>query len=88
MFKKTKKWINQNLLIFLERKIEIEQLKEDRDFWRKESYILINKYVHLGDIDLELLNIKSFLTKQSKKSLMEGKTTFINSEQHVIPTNS
>jgi hypothetical protein len=40
MLKNLKKWINQKLLIFLESRIEIQELKEERDFWYKEANLV------------------------------------------------
>ena len=71
MFKKIKKWINKQLLIFLERKIQIQQLKEERDFWKKEAHNLINNYRYSSDINLELANIQSFLNKEANNSFVK-----------------
>lgn len=71
MFKKLQKWINKQLLIFLERKIQIQQLKEERDFWKKEAHNLINNYRDSSDINLELVNIQSFLNKETNDSFVK-----------------
>jgi len=71
MFRKLTSWINKQLLIFLEARIEIQQLKEERNFWKKEAYNLINHYQDSGDINLELFNIQSFLDKNAKKSFIK-----------------
>jgi ATP-dependent Lon protease len=76
MLKNLKKWINQKLLIFLESRIEIQELKEERDFWYKEANLWISKYSDMETASLELLNVKNFLAKKSNipwRNLKKGK---------------
>lgn len=80
MFRKMKKWLNNQLLIFLEARIEIEQLREERDFWKKEANLWISKYSGVDTMDLELLNIKNFLIKETNHSFVNRKSILINSK--------
>jgi len=62
-----KKW-----LIFLEARQEIQELREDRDFWKKECMLLINNDPTLNQSvsKLELINIENFFAHKSSSSIM------------------
>jgi len=82
MFKKFKKWLKEQWISFLQARQEIEDLKEERDFWEKECRIILDKYsmLNITSFKMELINIENFLGKKASKSCPKGKISSINTK--------
>ena len=79
MFKKIKKWVEEQWVTFLMAQQEIKDLKEERDFWEKECRIILDKYsiLNITSFKMELINIESFIGKKSSKSCPVRKVSSI-----------
>ena len=86
MFKKIKKWFEKKWLIFLEARQEIQELRTDRDFWKKECMILINNDTILNQniAKLELINIENFFVHEASSSSIERKRSSIYLENSAV----
>lgn len=80
MFKKFKNWLKQQWIVFLEARQEIQDLKEERDFWEKECRIILDKYsmLNITSFKMELINIENFIGKKSSKSCPDRKISSIS----------
>ena len=82
MFKKIKNWLEKQWIVFLEARQEIQNLKEERDFWEKECQIILDKYsiFNITSFKMELINIKNFIEKKSSKPSPARKIRPINTK--------
>lgn len=82
MFKKIKNWLEKQWIIFLEARQEIQNLKEERDFWEKECQIILDKYsiFNITSFKMELINIENFIAKKSSKPSPARKIRSINTK--------
>jgi len=82
MFAKFKIWLRKEWIVFLEARQEIQNLKEERDFWEKECQIILDKYsiFNITSFKMELINIENFIAKKSSKSSPARKIRSINTK--------
>ena len=82
MFKKIKNWLEKQWIVFLKAQQEIQDLKEERDFWERECRIILDKYsmLNITSFKMELINIENFIAKKASKPSPKRKIGSINTK--------